>query len=120
LLPELRKYVEHPAQIEELTGHYAPSYSVRCGAEEHVIYTPELADDENSSSWGRAAYAFFAIVNAQLAGSSHRFYAMNGGNDLGGMFLTPAQAEESQETIPDRRDWPYIPKDTPRWYGMYH
>src|SRR5438132_1519807 len=88
-LPELRKYVQQPARIEELIDSDAPRYSVQCGAKEFVIYEPEL-DDEGGGSWGRATYAFFAIVNDQLSNSEYRFYAINNGNELGGMFLTPA------------------------------
>lgn len=119
LLPKLRKYVQQPARIEEVIDNDIPSYSVKCGATEFVIYKPEL-DDENGNSWGRATYAFFTIVNDQLASSSCRFYAINGGNDLGGMFLTPAQAQEAQKTLPNKTDWPYVPKDEQPWYGQHY
>jgi hypothetical protein len=118
LLPELRKYVQQPVQIEEVIDNDAPSYAVKCGAQEFVIYEPELGDD-NGNSWGRATYAFFTIVNDQLASSSYRFYAISGGNDLGGMFLTQAQAQEAQKTLPNKADWPYVPKDEQPWYGQY-
>jgi hypothetical protein len=116
LLPELRKYVQQPARIEELIDDDTPRYSVKCGAREFVIYGPEV----EGYSWGRATTAFFTIVNDQLANSEYRFYAINGGNDLGGMFLTPAQARAAQETLPNNRDWPYLPEDVPPWYGQYH
>jgi hypothetical protein len=64
--------------------------------------------------------ALFTIVNDQLATSEYRFYAINGGNDLGGMFLTPAQAAAAQKTLPNRTDWPYFPRDEADWYGQYH
>src|SRR5262249_1249272 len=92
LLPELRKYVQQPAQVEELIDNDAPRYSVKSGAREFVIYGPELEEESGNNSWGRAAYAFFTIVNEQLASSAYRFCAINSGNDLGGMFLTPEQA----------------------------
>jgi hypothetical protein len=44
----------------------------------------------------------------------------NGGNDLGGMFLTPSQAEAAQKALPNQTAWPYVPKDEPDWYGQYH
>jgi hypothetical protein len=120
LFPELRKYVQHPAEIDELIDNDAPSYSVKCGAQEFVVYAPELDDVPGNNSWGRATCAFFAIVNSQLAGSTHRFYAINGGNDLGGIFLTPEQAKSAQKGLLRRPDWPYLPKDEPPWYGQYH
>jgi hypothetical protein len=64
--------------------------------------------------------AFFTIVNDQLARSHYRFYAINGGNDLFGVFLTPTLAEAAQKTLPNKSDWPYLPKDEPPWFGQYH
>ena len=119
LLPELLKYVQEPARIQELIDNDVPSYSVKCGDREFVIYEPGL-DEENGNSWGRATFAFFTIVNDQLASSKYRFYAINGGNDLGGMFLTPAQARVAQKALPNKKDWPYLPEDEPPWYGQYH
>jgi hypothetical protein len=119
LLPELRKYVPQPVQVEEVIDNKTPNYSVRCGTREYAIYGPEL-DEDNGNSWGRATFAFFSIVNDQLAGSEYRFYAINGGNDLGGMFLTPAQAQAAQQGLPRRTDWPYVPADEYPWYGQYH
>lgn len=82
LLPELLKFVPQPAQIEEVIDNDTPTYSVRCGAKEYAIYGPDLGE-EGGGSWGRATVAFFAILNEQLACTAYRFYAINGGNDLG-------------------------------------
>lgn len=111
LIPELHKYVQEPAQIEELIDSDNSRYSVKCGDREFAIYGPELAEVSGDNSWGRATHAFFAIVNEQLASSACRFYAINGGNDLGGMFLTPEQARAAQKSLPRKLDWPYLPKD---------
>lgn len=119
LLPELRKYVPEPGEIKEVIDHKAGRYAVRSGTKEFVIYAPDLRD-EGGDSWGRATVAFFNIVNDQLADSQYRFYAINGGNDLAGMFLTPAQAADAQKTLPNKTDWPYFPKDEPDWYGQHH
>jgi hypothetical protein len=119
LLPELRKYIAEPVQVEEIIDNDTPIYSVRCGGQEHVIVRPDLAE-EGSGSWGRATFAFFAIVNAQLVDTAYRFYAINAGNDLGGMFLTPAQALDARASLPRQQDWPYIPVDEPPWNGQHH
>src|SRR5580692_11769466 len=74
LLPQLGKYVTQPARIEELIDNATPSYSVKCGAKEFVIYGPAA---DNRNTWGRATYVFFAIVNDQLAETNYRFYAIN-------------------------------------------
>lgn len=117
LLPDLRKYVQQPSRVEEVIDDDTPVYSVRCGGKEYPIYGPDL-DEEEGGAWGRATVAFFALVNEQLAGTPYRFYAINGGNDLGGMFLTPAQAHESRASLPRSDDWPYLPQDDPPWYGQ--
>lgn len=119
LLPQLRQYVRQPAPIEEVIDQDAPRYSVRCGTNEHVIYSPELSESQ-AESWGRATYALFAVVNDQLAGLNYRFFAINGGNDLGGMFLTPAQAQAARKSLRKKSDWPYLPTDEPPWYGQFH
>lgn len=118
LLPEFRKYVPRPAHIAEESDNDIPRYSVRCGTKQFVICSPELDDH---GSWGRATFAFFTIINEQLASwSEYRFYAINGGNDLGGMFLTPAQASAAHKALPNKRDWPYLPTNEPPCYGQYH
>lgn len=119
LLPELRKHVPQPARVEETIDADAPSYSVRCGGREYAIYGPDL-DEEDGGGWGRATVALFSVVNEQLAGASHRFYAIYGGNELQGIFLTPAQAEESRASLPDPQEWPYLPTDEPPWFGQHH
>jgi hypothetical protein len=119
LLPELRRYVRQPAWIVELIDNDTPTYSVRSGTKRYDITGPEQ-DNENGSSWGRATFAFFSIINTQLGGSGYRFYAINGGHDLGGMFLTRAQASAAQTTLPNRTHWPYLPTDEHPWYGQYH
>lgn len=91
-------------------------YSVRCDGREFLISEP----GDEVESWGRATFAFFAIVNAQMGQSEYRFYALNGGNDLDGIFLTEAQARAARETISTKTDWPYLPDDEAPWYGQYH
>lgn len=119
LLPSLQEYAPQPARVEELIDNDAGRYAVKSGTREFVIYAPDL-DDKGGESWGRAAVAFFTILNDQLVHSQYRFYAINGGNDLGGLFLTPSQALAAQKVIPNKTDWPYFPKGEPDWYGQYH
>jgi hypothetical protein len=118
LLPRLRQFVKQPLKVIETRDDDAPSYSVQCGGKSFAIYAPEI--EATSNSWGNATVALFTIVNDQLVNSTHRFYAINGGNDLFGIFLTPAQAAEAQKTLPNKRDWPYLPKDEQEWYGEFH
>ena len=117
LLPKLSQYVSQPAEIEEVIDDKQPSYAVRYRDREYRIYSPEGQQDE---SWGRAAYALFSIVNDQLEGSSYHLYAIGGGNDLGGIFLTLSECEAARKSLPRKMDWPYLPTLDDSWYGQYH
>ena len=64
--------------------------------------------------------ALFSIVNDQLGKAGHRFYAFHAGNDLAGMFLTPAQVEAATQSLPRKTDWPYLPRMEHPWYGQPH
>ncbi len=119
LLPELCNYVPHPAAVEDVIDNGTPRYSVRHGGKEFLISAPELPEAEDNS-WGRATHALFAIVNAELDGTRYRFYAINNGNDLGGMFLTPFEALDARDSLPKPTDWPYLPTVEPPWYGQSH
>ena len=119
LLPQLRQFVDDPAEIEEVFDPDLPSYSVRALDEEYRIFAPDLEYKEGQD-WGRATYAFFTIVNRQLSGSDHQFFAINGGNDLGGMFLTRDEYAAAIESLENKTDWPYSPTEDHPWYGQHH
>ncbi len=65
LLPYLRRFVDEPAEIKEISDHDLPSYSVSALGSLYEIYAPNLEYREGQSR-GRATYAFFKIVNDQL------------------------------------------------------
>ena len=113
----LSQHLSVPAQLEELVN--SSRYLVKCADCEYLIYDPSLPDSEGQS-WGRATYAFFDIINKQLANSDYRFFAINGGNDLGGMFLTESECLEARNLLPRKEDWPYLPTNEHPWYGQHH
>jgi hypothetical protein len=117
LLDALGQYTSSPAEVQEILDNDAPSYVVRCRETEYVIYSPATSHDE---SWGRATYALFKIVNDQLVKSTYRLYAINGGNDLGGIFLTESECDAARRSLPRREDWPYLPTQEHPWYGQQH
>lgn len=119
LLPELATYVAHPAELSEILDAEIPSYKIRCHGQEYLIYSAEEPGTE-SASWGRATYFFFLIVNRQLIDAGVQLYAINGGNDLGGLFLSPEQAAAAQKALPRKTDWPYIPELKDPWCGQFH
>jgi hypothetical protein len=75
---------------------------------------------KEGESWGRATAAFFTIINVQLNSSLVKFYAINSGNDFGGMFLTQKEALAAKKHLIRKTDWPYLPTMTYPWYGQYH
>jgi len=113
ILPRLSEYVSNPSEIQEVntgeTDGYDEKaiYSVTSDGDTYEIYGPELDDDEGQN-WGRAAHALFTIVNKQLQDQNVKLYAVNGGNDLGGFFLTVDQYEGAMKAIQKKSDRPYI------------
>jgi len=118
LLPRLKNYVASPAVMTERIDHNAPSYAVSCLGVDYPIYAK--GDEDESEAWGRATLALFDSVNRQLAKTPYRLFAINGGNDLFGMFLTSEQAEAAKKSLPRKQDWPYLPNASKPWYGQYH
>jgi hypothetical protein len=119
ILPALSEHISEPAQVQELLDSERGSYLVKCGGHDYLVYDPSLPDSEGQS-WGRATYVFFDIVNGQLAGSDYRLFAINGGNDLGGMLLRQSECAEAQSSLPRKEDWPYLPTSEHPWYGQHH
>jgi hypothetical protein len=120
LLPELQKFVSQPLPVEEMIDNHTPSYVVLCGGQRYTVVDSER-EREGRNSWGQATWALFDIVNnqLQLSGLEYRFYAINGGNDLFGIFLTPENAQSVQIALA-KREWPYIPAAEPPWFGQFH
>lgn len=108
----LCKHVPTPAPLTE--SREGESYSVEVNGINYPIDGPGLDDN----SWGRATFALFDSINKQLTGAPVRFYALNGGNDLFGVFLTEAEYQQAIKTLPQKRDWPYIVTNTPPDFGF--
>jgi hypothetical protein len=119
ILPQLRQYVPEPAEVLELVEQSAQSYLVKCQGVEYLIYSPRLPGGEGES-WGRATHALFKIINDQLAMSKYRMFAINGGNDLGAMFLSQFEVETARRSLSRKEDWPYLPTSEHPWYGQPH
>ena len=117
IVPTLSTYIKHPAKIEEKIENDLPSYSVVSQETTYQIYNPSLVENEGQS-WGRATYAVFEIINNQLKEKDVKFYALYGGNDLVGMFLTKEQYNGAIKSLERKSDWPYIPTLSHPWYGQ--
>jgi hypothetical protein len=119
LLPELKAYVAAPLVLSEKVDAERGRYAVLAGGSVQDIFPSPLGGDEHES-WGVATAALFEIVNRQLKNAPVKFYAINSGNDLMGIFLTQEQAEAARKTLKRRSDWPYLPAMQAPWFGQYH
>jgi hypothetical protein len=111
---ELRARGVEPAALEEVVSEDGASYQVRCRGVTYPVYAEPIAEQ----SWGLATYAFFAIVNEQLPKTGPQLYAVNGGNDLGALFLTEEEVAQARAALPRRSDWPYLPTKEAPTFGQ--
>lgn len=87
-----REGISLPTATDDI---FDDGYTVFVNDMEFEIYNAiELERDENEQPgliWGLSMTRCFNIINQLLeaAGSTERIYAVNGGNDLFGFFLTP-------------------------------
>jgi hypothetical protein len=110
--------------IEDATSE--DGYTVRVGGASYQIYDAEELERDSSGEeggliWGLSSVRGFRIADELLtaAGSAERAYAVNGGNDLFVMFLTP-ELHQVIMNHPDasRRDGPYILKEEYPSFGQ--
>jgi hypothetical protein len=117
LAPRLAEYGVAASPVIEYADSLASLYSVDFDGHRYVVYGAGVALED---AWGLATYALFDIVNRQLASTDVRFYAINGGNDLLGIFMTLELAERARHVLPRKSDWPYLPVSEPPWFGICH
>jgi hypothetical protein len=98
----------------------ATGYVVRVGGVPHTIYD---AKEMKGDIWGLASARGFTLVDKMLesAGSPERIYAINGGNDLFAIFLTP-ELYHTISTQPDfdAKGGPYKLTEEAPWFGQPH
>ena len=77
-------------------------------------------DVSEGQNWGNATFSLFDIVNRHLQDTSVKIYAINGGYDLGGMFLMRESYDQADNSLENKSDWPYVPTSEHPWYGQEH
>ncbi len=121
VMPELMRYIPDPVQIEEIIND--ANYAILAQGTLYSIFPIDefIENAAEQNLWGIAAYVFFKIINDQLIASKAPvlFYAINGGNDLAGIFLSPADAKATQTSLRNPKDWPYLITPNPPYYGAY-
>lgn len=100
---ELKKRGILLSPIEELIDDDKGTYQVLYKDKIYSIY----GDMNDKDGWAKATVALFDIINSQLINAPFLLYAVNGGNDLGGMILTKSQYDKSCKAIDRKVDWPY-------------
>jgi hypothetical protein len=109
------------AAVVEEDGFSDREYWLRVSGRHWLIYSPEELDSrpEGSDIWSLATVRAFAYINELLAAAAapDRLYAVNGGNDLFGIFLTPELLQAVHEYAGRVRGRPYTPVDEPPSHG---
>ena len=119
VLPTLKNYVASPIILKEEVDSERGIYTVLVGTHAQRIFPSPLGGGEDES-WGVATATLFNTVNRQLSYAPVKFYALNSGNDLMGIFLTERQAAGARKAVKRRVDWPYLPTMRAPWFGQYH
>lgn len=114
LHPQLRLYDASDVDIVEEFDTDAATYTVFADEKRYDIRGEGVAGD----AWALATVALFDIVNAGLADSTHKFYALYGGNDLAGIFLSDEQFHTARQSIARRSHWPWMPVNQAPDYGF--
>ncbi|MDX2220578.1 MAG: hypothetical protein SF172_16285 [Burkholderiales bacterium] len=114
LMPRLKQYVDAPIVVTEQVNIDAGTYSVFADGKTFEIWEDGA---KNSDGWERATVAFFEMVNANLSSSDRQFYALYGGNDLSGVFLSLEEFATARRAIRKRSNWPWRPVHEPPHYG---
>lgn len=126
LRPFLRSQGIKLDKIEGLWGE--DNYHIRINGKKYLIWSEEEYREENQKkklalTWALSTVRTFSIVNELLesVGSTERLYATGGGNDLNAVILT-RELKDAIIQDPDIHieDKPYIPVNSPPWYGQPH
>ena len=114
LHPQLRQYDASDLDIAEEVDADGTAYAVLADEKRYDI----RGDGVEGDAWALATVALFDIVNASLANSTHKFYALYGGNDLAGIFLSDEQFHMARQSIERRSQRPWIPVNQAPDYGF--
>jgi hypothetical protein len=114
LHPQLRQHEAAEIDLAEEFDEEAAMYSVLADDKRYDI----RGNGAEGDPWVLATIAFFEIVNAGLAQATHRFYALYGGKDLAGIFLTDEQFDAARRSIARHSDWPWTPVNRAPDYGF--
>lgn len=110
--------VSHGGRPDTLQAHNDAKTDRYSIAHRGITYPVSGGDISVAQGWGNAAAVFFEIVNRQMEGSEYRFYALNHGNDLQGVFLTDKQYAAARAFHRRGADTPFRPTREAPMFGM--
>ena len=120
LQPFLGRLGVKPSVADNWGDH---DYTITLDGKEYLIWSVKELK-EHGNVWGLATVRTFEIINNLLAeqDTTERLFALQGGNDLGAIFLTDQMKQLLWQSSDFRRgDLPYIPvSGDDSWYGQPH
>ncbi len=128
-LREIKPFLERLNMTFSVSNNWGNhDYTVTLNRDERLIWSlAEFEQERNGRpglTWGLTTVRTFGLVNEMLetAQTDERLYAVDGGNDLRAIFLTP-KLKEAIWAFSDFPvlELPYIPKfDEEGWFGQPH
>ena len=109
-------------EVPDITEHFQSetgSYSIEFEGNNFHIFEPGV-EKKPGRSWGLATFTLFTIVNRILKDTDQKFYALYGGHDLMGIFLSDEQFRRAKQYHHNSKESPYIPRNEHPWYGQPH
>jgi hypothetical protein len=111
-LAEMGMVAAYDVVAEEARKRYGvlfDDFSERTEDETASYFVTFQGCEHHIDSWEKAAMVLFDVVNRQIKHLPVRFYALNGGNDLHGIFLTPGAYDKAWADTDRVQDRPYLP-----------
>jgi hypothetical protein len=117
LIPKLQTLGVKPKPMTEIFSQDDGRYNLYVGGKTYKVWNGE-ALTKNEFPWPLATAIFFETINDQLSKSEYKFYAINGDNDLHGVFLKKAEFEAAVQFHGVPYDRPYLPNREPPFFGL--
>lgn len=109
IIPKLNDFTE-PAKMTEVIPDGTNNYLIEVQNKQYYLFDEDIAQKDVYEGWALATYTLFHVVNLQLVETDYKLYALYGGNDLSGVFMTEEEVIERRRAFKDKHsEWPYVP-----------
>lgn len=99
-----------PDTLREITDEAIGTYAIEHRGSVYPVSGGRISAEQG---WANAAAVLFEVVNRQMEGSEYRFYALDHGNGLQGVFLTERQFTAARAFHRKGTDIPFVPTREP-------